>query len=929
MKLKFFKAAVILGMLAILSANAFAVAQVVDEIKLTAVSNDEISYYCNGCNPSPEGAEGNIVWYKCPRFDSNCPISVRRTSDDHELAVIKINKALAYFTNKKLTSILVEPFSTHPNAVPFDIAGISIPYVSLGDRINFLRANSDSEQVDLSYFQKFYYEVGTGARTIAIDDKETLLLRTPVRHNEKLPLQLCGQEFFDVITEQVRGRNRNSYFLVEKAGADCIVKSYRISTQPDDVWLTNHNNIGARTYPCGKNGVYFAAQHHFDTNSPYSEQETILTNFECTADRDLPILNCPESNQDEKRLCEQQTKNIIFQAGSTKYYITRGKMQILPAGANPEIVNTAISVDDALSIKVFEGINVFEVTPVGDARISFNGRLDDETNNAKSRLVLKEGNLIMNIRGQLTNYILNRPQDTQEHSYYLFFEENRLKSIYGSFLTEIEQGRVAGGISIFGLRIAENLRAFGSNFVATTTKTYNLFPLREGESNVVQGTSYNAYRVRRNGMMLGDIAKAQPGMSGLDESQLVDFMEQIRETSGLYYDELEGGLLPEENRGPRGWAMPDQFGINTRFRLNDVVLIPIGRTFQSSSGNRLTVTSNRAQAGNNLEQRSQRRARRSMDDTACTNIGGLCQTVTNSRSSCILESNQEGVYMRNKCLSNLANNYLCCAPKSVSRSRANSVSIRRPNVPNNQLSDRGSNTCSQLNGECITPLAGENAYNACRLYGRGVSGQDDWRPAYGTLGAGCSNNQLCCIPSRQRSLNQPSTASQIATPAVPATPAASSVQERGTQCRTNGDCNNDFFPFCEFGRCTNCIDMDRGADATRASYVSALPFSIFEGTEVDECEGDSELKLLNERICSRTKQYMVSETTNSNVATSAETIQINCRVALGNPQALCLQKMTSKGMAAYCGISSRGLATELSERGPRRTDASPGQLEFL
>lgn len=948
------------------------------DVLLNEVSGAEVNYYCFECNPNPEGQEGNIVWYGCDKIDHNCQLSVRRKSDDHEIAVLKFNKAKVYFDTKKLAYILAGPASTNPNAVPFDIAGIEIPYVSAGDRINFLRANrvgaTGINPINAEYFQKFYYEVGT-ERTPAIDDITTPL-GTAVKRRETLPLSLCGQEFFDVTSERIRNRDRNSFFFVEKRGPDCIVSAYRLSTHNDAVWLSNNQYAGIRTYPCGKNHVYFATQNYAGSLVG-SEQESILTNFECVAERDIARLNCPESNQDEKRLCEEQTKNIIFQAGSTKYYITLGKITVLPADTTTETVtSTSILVSDAYSIKAFYGPNVFDITPIGNAEIRFSGHLDDENNNAESRLLLKEGSVATETRGQLADYVLNRPQDTPEQfKYSLIFEENWLKSINDASNEEAEQGRVLGGTAITGLRISENLRTFGS-ILAANQKTYNLFPLREGESNVMQSGSYIIYTVRREGMTLREIARAQPGMPQLEGSQLTDFMEQIRETTGLYYNEAEGGTIDQEFRGPRDWATPNKFGFNTAFRAGDIVLIPTGRTFQGNAGNRLTATDNPARAGQNLEQRAQRRVRRTMDDTPCTSLGGECQYAAIAGKGCVLTSDKEGNYVRNKCNSNPSTSYLCCLPPDAAnrargevqcRSRGGQcISTDRENVPSIA-------TMGEFCDKQVKPSASPNDQRKWTSYGEHGCIRDDPLVRFccaplGQARPSISNRQVStnecdsqagsCIPVQDNTLESygddyhrycktrrgygrslgkcqqpsqqlegityvccapgqeqtPSTQESATRTSTPQPQAATTSVVRGTQCTTNDDCDN----IQNIGDAHSCY---RGrctncADRDHGPNAAIPSFIAVTRDGFTDVELDECKEGDSENKWLEEKICRVG-TENIGIGKSAipGSVELNCKIALNNNKAKCLiSGMTSKGPAAYCGIP------------PRDRDAIPGDI---
>lgn len=690
MKLKFISI-----LLFIVIFSSLVLAQNTNEVKLTDVSDNVISYYCFGCNPQVDGREGSLVWYKCEKDTWNCQISVRRTSDDHELAIVKFNKARAYFENKKLMYITVDPSYTHPSAVPFNIAGIEIPFVSAGDRINFGRANTVNggpalRPTNLAYFQTFYYEIGTGARTIAIDEKETPLHKT-VKRGEKLPLSLCGQEFFDVTSELIRGRDRNSWFLVKKRGPDCIVSSYRISTNPDDLWLRNNNNLAVRVYPCGTNKVYFATKHS-SGELANAESESRLTNFECKVDSNVTILNCPESNEDEKTLCESETKNILFQAGSTQYFVTGGKITVYLAVMPPDIDSTSIVLSDAQSIKVFNGRNGVGILPEGDAEIFFAGHLDNPDFSAESQLLVKKGRVITTINNQVVDYVLNRPEDTPESfTYALNFVDNSIYNIADPNFIDSEP-RLIGGVNIKGLRFVQDISTLGLGM------KYNLFPLKEGDVDIRVSEAFVEYIVRREGITLRDIAKIQPGINQNNAVQVIDIMESIRQTSGTYY---EDSLTNPEFRGPQGWATPNQFGTNTLFRPGDYVLIPAGRVFEGTAGNRVTTTATPERARQNVQERAQRRVSRPVDDSQCLRLSGECQNNAVAGESClILRENKAGYYNRGSCLSKPSSSYLCCVPESSSTMVGGQTRRIQSNAPQERIQDRDS-FCVLSGGYCL------------------------------------------------------------------------------------------------------------------------------------------------------------------------------------------------------------------------------------
>src|SRR3990167_141311 len=97
-------------------------------------------------------------------------------------------------------------------------------------------------------------------------------------------------------------------------------------------------------------------------------------------------------------------------------------------------------------------------------------------------------------------------------------------------------------------------------------------------------------------------------------------MEQIRQTSGLYYDDPELSV-DEASRGPENWATPNQFGNNARFSTGDILLIPEqGSTFTGPNGNAVRVRSNPQDGTRRVNERSQRRSIRRGTDNACTEI---------------------------------------------------------------------------------------------------------------------------------------------------------------------------------------------------------------------------------------------------------------------------------------------------------------------
>lgn len=916
--MKLIKAALILGIFAILTSSALA--QDPNTIKLTDISNEDISYYCFGCNPQVDGREGSLVWYKCEKDTENCQISVRRTSDDHELTILKFNKARAYFENKKLVYITVDPSSTRPNAVPFDIAGIEIPYVSASDRINFGKANTvngrSANPITEAYFQTFYYEAGS-ARAQVVNEMPT---QNSVKRGETLPLSLCGQEFFDVTSELVLGKNRNSWFLVEKRGQDCIVSSYRVSTQTDNAWLTNHRNKGARTYPCGKNSVYFAALH-FIRGLTDPEQETVLTNFECKAERDVARLQCPASgNQDEKRLCEEQTKNVLLQAGSTQYSITGGEILVLPADTNSQTTaSTTIQINNAQNIKVFLQSKIFNLVPEGSTEIRFNGQLDDANPSGESRILIKKGRLNTKVNNRLIDYVLNRPENTPEQfRYSLVFEQNYLKSISEAGKEESNDQQALGGTIIIGLRIADNLRTAGR---LPGNRVFNLFPLVESEANVRLSDSYIIYIVPRTGMTLKDIAKAQPGMSQLEGNQLADFMEQIRETSGLHYDD-EGIIINPESRGPNAWTAAEA-GTNNAFVANDVVLVPTGRNFQGTAGNTLTVTDDVPRSRQNVEQRAQRRPRRPGTDNSCISSGGECHDNAVEGVVCNLESGKDGKYRKNKCLSNTNSRYLCCLP---------------PGDIVKRVGARNGIQCRQRGGQCTTvdETKSQNRVlidTACDQDAKPIFAPNDpkkWR-YYGTLdcaNAGRENFGVCCgpgvsrteastpAPARSSTNPAPSTQSQAATaPTAPqittpstsirtATTTPTPAQSRGTQCRTNDDCETDVRnrPFCQNGFCTACADRD-GNNPRTPSYIAEV-ITVGSEIDLDECRiGPESNKYLEEKVCRN-----LGRLSTDSYDVVPDVVEWNCRIVMNNPGAMCLPGMTNKGMAGYCGIPDSSIS---------------------
>lgn len=751
------KGFLIFALLIIFTSFASAQTNPLLEVKLAEVSDSSISYYCNGCNAQPDGREGSLIWYKCSRYDSNCQVSVRRTSDDHELTVIKFNNARAYFQDKKLASIIVNPSSTHYNAVPFNIAGISIPYLSASDKINFARANmagvTSTNPVSVAYFQKFYYEAGA-PRSTFVNDRITPLGNS-VKMGETLPLHLCGQEFFDITSQQVRNRNRNSWFLVEKAGPDCIVSSYRISTEHDAVWLNNNRNIGIRTYPCGKNHVYFAVQNYAGALAG-TEQESELSNFECKAERDIATLRCPPqgTNNDERLLCEQQTRNILFQAGSTQYFVTGGQITVLPADMTSQTVRaTSLLIDDAQSIKVFNGNNVVDVTPEDVAEIRFNGQLDDESPTAESKLLLKSGLVNIESNREIATYRLNALEEMPSFRYALVFDNNILQSVSDSSNQEGIVESTVNQIKIINLRVAQNLRQFAS--MQLSENNFNLYPLRGDEAEILQTSSYQKYRVRNNNAGLRDIAElyvsestALPG--GQAGSAVTDFMERIRETSGLYYEESG---VPEQSRGPDGWARPDQFGVNTHFRAGNIVLVPNdGSSYQGNNGNRLNIVGRRN--GRTALENAPRRAARRGNDLFCTQqLGGECQNNAQSGGACILRNNQAGYFSRGSCLSNPSSSNLCCVPESMRGSSAISGTTSQIERPGAACRARGGN-CINTYPQNLENYANLDLFCASvrsdPMLGENENTNTNWK-SYGQLDCRSGDNTgICCGPENQR-----------------------------------------------------------------------------------------------------------------------------------------------------------------------------------
>ena len=171
---------------------------------------------------------------------------------------------------------------------------------------------------------------------------------------------------------------------------------------------------------------------------------------------------------------------------------------------------------------------------------------------------------------------------------------------------------------------------------------------------------------------------------------------------------------------------------------------------------------------------------------------------------------------------------------------------------------------------------------------------------------------VCCVPETAGSL--PSTIS--ATPSTLSRAATTPAQSRGTstQCRTNDDCEVDVRnrPFCQNGFCTACADRD-GNNPRIPSYIAEVITVGFE-VDLDECKIDPESnKYLEEKIC----RNLGLSTDPYNVV--PDVVEWNCRIVMNNPSAMCLTRMTNKGMAGYCGIPDNSIPLpEVSPRSIRR-----------
>lgn len=675
-------------------------------LPLAEISDENIKYECMGCRTQPLSIDSQFVVYGCSQVSPGCVLTVRNARDNSELAVLKFGQAKLHFgkTTRNLLYIAVDAANVNDN--PFDINGVAIPYASSNDRINFAKANTVGTELNptgRAYFNKFVYEVGS---TLSTAIEELNVDGQTIAVGERRPLILCGQTFFDVSSETIsvlapgvgsgRTVDRNSWFNVEKRGQECFVMSYRVSAKPDPVKLRNRNGQYAVKYQCGTNNVGYNVVHAEEGSSFY-DYRTVLSNFECNQERFVTKLGCPESGFG-KTLCEEETKNVILEAGSTNYFVTGGSIAVRPS----EQGSTVVELNGAtrINVPVTSDRNVIrEVTinpqPGEVVELRFVGKLD-ESSDIESNLVLRQGAVDLKIgSSQQTRYVLNRPQDTpQEFRYSLIFEDNSLKAIADSTKEESQQA-VAGEIRIIGLRIAEDLRALFQYRAGVRTvfaKTINLYPLSAYAA--IRSEHFGTYRiVPALGRSLRDIAREE--LSG-EGPALIDNMELIRETSGLHYEDANIAL---DARGPASsrtsnrlgsWATPNEWGSNTQFDADDIVLVPAeSASYVGANGNRVRVVSHPTDSDRVLEENAaRRRARRTGTDEPCKQLVGECQEkedVVEGGSCLIGNDNKRGRYVRGKCLSRLSRTYLCCTEKADLQ------------LPSRIYGAR----CRRLGGECV------------------------------------------------------------------------------------------------------------------------------------------------------------------------------------------------------------------------------------
>lgn len=513
------------------------------------------------------------------------------------------------------------------------------------------------------YFNQFYYRVGSyeqqatplSRNPYQVPGEMKTTLGTELKRGYWRPVSLCGQEFFDAIQErvtniEVSGRRlsdsaRNSWFLVEPDEENqlgCSVKKYRLSVKDDlnrKVDLAAVGMVYTRNYNCGTRVAY----------DVYPQ----TTNLECNAlDLGAAQLKCPETNTNnpEKLLC-QKGSVVSFIVGSTRYYV---RSDYIGFTVGNELVEDESDLTKSVLLYVPYEDTVGElgqpfVSVVGENSWTYVNSLPAScsesangcygvflqsgkdlglTSNAKSHATLSGGaeGVVEIWNKERTNvrrrYVLHNPSTNPrtDFNYELVFNNNELVEIKNSLATSSSETNV-DGVKIIGLRIVTPTRsqltgaqlAGGSRLRLTEVDTVWLYPLREGEEEVVVNRPYITYTARTGGETLFEVSARFYGLESVEQLQTrpgeigapLEF-----ESQELKQDVLDNAKsIHEFNRQRRNsanWvsstANPESLTIGG----GQTVLIPLNALTYTRprAENRVTVYEDPIESKNNLFERA-------------------------------------------------------------------------------------------------------------------------------------------------------------------------------------------------------------------------------------------------------------------------------------------------------------------------------------
>lgn len=329
--------------------------------------------------------------YSCDN-SRGCTLKIKKSND--LIASFRIEKSKLVFGNEDLLLYIVP---SAENNAPLEITW-KIPFVNRGDIISFykveeylssvatfevseLRAENSDWDEDVSgnrdslsnynlgqlreWYTNFDYIRGNtfsiANRDIIISDEQGGDSSKIVGQGIRKPLILCGEYFYNLITERSRNNRRDrisSVRVKDYAGDSCLISSYEISTAEQ----LEDDPSQIVTYPvCGETNSEISIE-------PY--QEGKLTNYVCFENNGVKTLECGSYGTE---LCLDQTRNVFVNLFGTLEQVFSFRSGVIRLFGNDERIayytNSPDSPDN-LIVRKF-GSTLFKIHPKNTFRHNF------------------------------------------------------------------------------------------------------------------------------------------------------------------------------------------------------------------------------------------------------------------------------------------------------------------------------------------------------------------------------------------------------------------------------------------------------------------------------------------------------------------------------------------------------------------------------